>query len=74
MGAVLEIDKFDNLKLTLGYFRQAEPEGPSYNGRVTFGNTNPGIFHIEFYILLLGHPFRSQTEHIPFLYILMRSQ
>jgi hypothetical protein len=47
MGAVLEVDKFNKLKLTLGYFRQAEPEGPSYNGRVTFGNAGPGRFSYD---------------------------
>lgn len=43
--------KFDytkgNLELNVGYYRQAEPEGPVYGGDVTFGNAGPGRYSYD---------------------------
>jgi len=47
MGINLDINSVENLKLSLSYFRQAEPEGPIYGGDVTFGNAGPGRYSYD---------------------------
>ncbi|MCG8701222.1 MAG: hypothetical protein MI922_24425 [Bacteroidales bacterium] len=47
LGIKFDISTFENLDLSVAYFRQAEPEGPSYNGTVTFGNAGPGRYSYD---------------------------
>lgn len=47
MGVNFDITPTDNFKLSLAYFRQAEPEGPKFGGDVTFGNAGPGRYSYD---------------------------
>ena len=47
MGINFDITPGDKLKLSLSYFRQAEPEGPIYGGDVTFGNAGAGRYSYD---------------------------
>lgn len=47
MGLKFDISSFDKLDLSLAYYRQSEPEGPSYNGTVTFGGSGPGRYSYD---------------------------
>lgn len=47
MGINFDITSVENLKLSIAYFRQAEPEGPQYGGDVTFGNAGPGRYSYD---------------------------
>ncbi len=47
MGINFDITPADKLKLSLSYFRQAEPEGPIYGGDVTFGNAGAGRYSYD---------------------------
>src|SRR6056297_1724597 len=47
MGINFDITPSDKLKLSLAYFRQAEPEGPKFGGDVTFGNAGPGRYSYD---------------------------
>lgn len=47
MGLNFDITPGDNLKISLAYFRQAEPEGPKFGGKVTFGNAGPGRYSYD---------------------------
>lgn len=48
MGIKFDISGIENLDLSIAYFRQAEPEGPSYDGIVSFGNAGPGRYSYDF--------------------------
>lgn len=47
MGIKFDISKFENLDLSVAYYRQAEPEGPIYGGDVTFGNSGSGRYSYD---------------------------
>ncbi len=47
MGINFDITPTEKLKISLAYFRQQEPEGPRYNGVVTFGNSGPGRYSYD---------------------------
>jgi hypothetical protein len=47
MGINFDIKPNDKMKLSLSYFRQAEPEGPKFGGDVTFGNAGPGRYSYD---------------------------
>lgn len=47
MGINFDITPNDKMKLSLAYFRQAEPEGPKFGGDVTFGNAGPGRYSYD---------------------------
>ncbi len=47
MGINFDITPSEELKLSLAYFRQAEPEGPRFDGVVTFGNSGPGRYSYD---------------------------
>jgi hypothetical protein len=47
MGVNFDITPSEKLKLSLSYFRQAEPEGPIYGGDVTFGNAGAGRYSYD---------------------------
>ena len=47
MGIKFDISYIENLDLSVAYYRQAEPEGPSYNGTVTFGASGPGRYSYD---------------------------
>lgn len=47
MGINFDITPADKLKISLAYFRQQEPEGPRYDGVVTFGNAGAGRFSYD---------------------------
>jgi len=47
IGVNFDITSIENLKLSLAYFRQAEPEGPKFGGDVTFGNAGPGRYSYD---------------------------
>lgn len=47
MGINFDITPTDKLKISLAYFRQAEPEGPKFGGQVTFGNAGPGRYSYD---------------------------
>lgn len=60
MGINFDI-KGENSKLSLSYFRQAEPEGPVYGGDVTFGNAGAGRYS---YDITPGGEFGGATASI----------
>lgn len=47
MGINFDITPSDALKLSIAYFRQAEPEGPIFGGDVTFGNAGSGRYSYD---------------------------
>jgi hypothetical protein len=47
MGLNFDYTPSDKLKLSLSYFRQAEPEGPIFGGDVTFGQAGPGRYSYD---------------------------
>lgn len=47
IGINFDISSVNNLKLSVAYFRQAEPEGPKYGGDVTYGNAGPGRYSYD---------------------------
>lgn len=47
MGINFDITPSEKLKISLAYFRQAEPEGPKFGGDVTFGNAGPGRYSYD---------------------------
>ncbi len=47
IGIKFDITSIEKLKLSLAYFRQAEPEGPKFGGDVTFGNAGPGRYSYD---------------------------
>ncbi|MCF7801389.1 MAG: hypothetical protein K9N34_05155 [Candidatus Marinimicrobia bacterium] len=47
MGIGFFYEATPSMHINLAYYRQAEPEGPSYNGVVTFGNAGPGRYSYD---------------------------
>jgi hypothetical protein len=47
IGVGFEYQINDKLLAELAYFRQSEPEGPSFGGDVTFGNSGPGRYSFD---------------------------
>ncbi len=47
MGINFDIKTGEKGILSLAYFRQAEPEGPSAGGNVTYGNSGPGRYSYD---------------------------
>ncbi len=47
MGIKFDYDINNKLEFNLAYFRQAEPEGPTYGGVTTFGNSGPGRYSYD---------------------------
>jgi len=47
MGINFDITPGDKTKISLAYFRQAEPEGPKFGGDVTFGNAGSGRYSYD---------------------------
>ncbi|MCF8333984.1 MAG: hypothetical protein K9I47_07540 [Bacteroidales bacterium] len=47
MGINFDITPNDNMKLSLSYFRQQEPEGPKFGGDVTFGGSGSGRYSYD---------------------------
>lgn len=47
MGINFDITPSEKLKVSLAYFRQAEPEGPKFGGDVTFGNAGSGRYSYD---------------------------
>ncbi|ALO14150.1 hypothetical protein L21SP5_00474 [Salinivirga cyanobacteriivorans] len=47
MGIKFDLNFVENLDLAVAYYRQAEPEGPFYDGLSTFGNAGPGRYSYD---------------------------
>lgn len=47
IGIKFDYTGIENLTLNFAYFRQAEPEGPSAGGAVTYGNAGPGRYSYD---------------------------
>ena len=47
MGIGFDWQVADNLAFNFAYFRQAEPEGPKFEGVTTFGNAGPGRYSYD---------------------------
>ncbi len=46
-GIKFDYKGIDKLDLSFAYFRQAEPEGPTAGGEVTYGNAGPGRYSYD---------------------------
>lgn len=47
MGVKFDYSGIDKLDLSFAYYRQAEPEGPTSGGKVTFGNAGTGRYSYD---------------------------
>lgn len=47
MGINFDITPSEDLKISLAYFRQQEPEGPGFGGDVTFGGSGSGRYSYD---------------------------
>jgi len=47
MGINFDYTPVENAKISVAYFRQAEPEGPIFGGDVTFGNSGAGRYSYD---------------------------
>ena len=47
MGIKFDYSGIENLDLSFAYYRQAEPEGPTAGGAVTYGNAGPGRYSYD---------------------------
>ncbi len=47
MGIKFDLNLVENLDLAVAYYRQAEPEGPTFGGLSTFGNAGPGRYSYD---------------------------
>ncbi len=68
MGIKFDFNLSEKMELSLAYYRQAEPEGPRFDGDVTFGNAGPGRYSYDIvpgmgaYVNSNGEPVMTQAS------------